>query len=134
MEYRVSINSEPDATRAIMQVRRSAAAAGFDATRVSLLGTVASELVRNILKYAGSGELTVRQVDSDGREGLELVATDQGPGIADVEAALRDHVSTGGTLGLGLPGVKRMMDEFHIRTSPGGGGGGTSVTVRKWLK
>lgn len=131
MEYRVSVNSEPDATRAVMQARRTAAATGFDATRVSLLGTVASELVRNILKYAGSGELVIRQLDQNGREGLELVASDQGPGIADVVAALKDHVSTGGTLGLGLPGVKRMMDDFQIQSAPGEG---TIVTVRKWLK
>jgi serine/threonine-protein kinase RsbT len=130
MEYRVAIDSEPDATRAIMQARRSAAAAGFDPARVSMLGTVASELVRNILKYAGSGELIIRPVEHDGRPGIELVAVDSGPGIADVPRALQDHVSTGGTLGLGLPGVKRMMDELDIQSRVGQG---TTVTARKWL-
>jgi serine/threonine-protein kinase RsbT len=130
MEYRVSIHSEPDATRAIMQTRRSAAAAGFDATRVSILGTIASELVRNILKYAVSGELIIRDLDDHGRRGLELVACDQGPGIRDIAEALKDHVSTSGTLGLGLPGVKRMTDEFRIESEVGKG---TTVTIRKWL-
>src|SRR5262245_5294440 len=111
MEFRLAIHTEHDATRAIMQARPSAEGAGFDSARVSMLGTVASELVRNILKYAGSGELIVRLIQKDHVRGLELVATDCGPGIADVNEAMKDHVSTSGTLGLGLPGVKRMMDE-----------------------
>ena len=131
MEYRVSIHTEPDATRAIMQARRSAAAAGFDAARVSMLGTVASELVRNILKYAGSGELIIRIVRKKELRGLELVATDRGPGIADVAHAMKDHVSAAGTLGLGLPGIKRMMDEMEIESVMGKG---TTVSARKWLQ
>ena len=131
MEYRVAIFSDHDATRAVMQTRRSATAVGFDPARVSMLGTVASELVRNILKYAGSGELVVRPVKRDLQHGLEIIATDRGPGIADVEEAMKDHVSTGGTLGLGLPGVKRMMDEMQIETAMGKG---TTVTTRKWLQ
>ena len=130
MEYRVAVHTEHDATRAIMQARRSASAAGFDAARVAMLGTVASELVRNILKYAGSGELIVRQLRRDDARGLELVAIDHGPGIADVELAMQDHVSSSGTLGLGLPGVKRMMDEMQVESAVGSG---TTVTARKWL-
>lgn len=130
MEYRVAIHTEHDATRAIMQARRSATVAGFDPARVSMLGTVASELVRNILKFAGSGEFIVRPARSASARGLELIATDRGPGIADVEQALTDHVSTAGTLGLGLPGVKRMTDDMRIESAPGKG---TTVTVRKWL-
>lgn len=130
MEYRVTVNSEPDATRAVMQARRSATAAGFDAARVSILGTIASELVRNILKYAVSGELIVRPIDDAGRNGLELVATDRGPGIPDIDRAMRDHASTSGTLGLGLPGVKRMSDEMTVESTVGVG---TTVTVRKWV-
>ena len=131
MEYRVSVHTEPDATRAIMQARRSAAAAGFDPARVSMLGTVASELVRNILKYAGSGELIVRIIHEKHARGLELVATDRGPGIADVEQAMKNHVSSSGTLGLGLPGIKRMMDEMQVESTVGKG---TTVSARKWLK
>lgn len=130
MEYRVSVHTEPDATRAVMQARRSATAAGFDPARVSMLGTVASELVRNILKYAGSGELIIRIVRKDHVRGLELIATDRGPGIADIEQAMKDHVSTAGTLGLGLPGIKRMMDEMEIESAVGKG---TTVSARKWL-
>ena len=130
MEYRISIDSEPDATRAVMQTRRSAAQAGFDPAKVSMLGTVASELVRNILKYAGSGELIVRTFDAGARTSVEIIARDRGPGIDDVARAMQDHVSTGGTLGLGLPGVKRMMDSFHIESRPGEG---TTVTVSKWM-
>ena len=129
MEYRIPIHTEHDATRAIMQARRSAASAGFDAARVAMLGTVASELVRNILKYAGSGELIVRLLHKDHVRGLELVATDHGPGIADIDRAMQDHVSTSGTLGLGLPGVKRMMDEMQVESAAGQG---TTVTTRKW--
>lgn len=131
MEYRITIVTEPDATRAIMQARRSATAAGFDGARISMLGTVASELVRNIIKYATSGELIVRNLEAEGRRGVELEARDTGPGIADIELALQDHVSTGGTLGLGLPGVKRMMDEMDIQSTVGKG---TTVIVRKWVK
>lgn len=129
MEYRIPIHTEHDATRAIMQTRRSAASAGFDEVRVAMLGTVASELVRNILKYADSGELVVRLLQKDHVRGLELVASDRGPGIADVDRAMQDHVSTSGTLGLGLPGVKRMMDEMKVESVVGQG---TTVTTRKW--
>lgn len=114
-----------------MQTRRSAAAVGFDPVRVSMLATVASELVRNILKYAGSGVLLIREVREGGRVGLELVASDKGPGIADIEEALRDHVSTSGTLGLGMPGVRRMSDEMLVESVVGEG---TTVTVRVWAK
>jgi serine/threonine-protein kinase RsbT len=129
MEYRVFIATEPDATRAVMQARRCAQGAGFDLPQVSILGTVASELVRNILKYAGSGELIIRVLDEDDRLGLEMAAVDRGPGIDDVAHAMKDHVSSGGTLGLGLPGVKRMVDDFKIESVVGKG---TTVMVRKW--
>ena len=131
MEFRVAIHTEPDATRAVMQTRRSALAAGFDATRASMLGTAASELVRNILKYAGSGELIIRVIDEQDRLGLELTAVDHGPGIADVAEAMKDHVSTGGTLGLGLPGVRRMMDDMTVDSVVGEG---TTVSARMWLR
>ncbi len=104
--------------------------AGFDDTPSRLIATAVSELVRNILKYAGSGELRIRRVKDVGRRGVEIEAADTGPGIADCEAAMCDHFSSGGTLGLGLPGVKRMMDEFSLDSAPGKG---TRVTVRKWI-
>lgn len=127
-EYRQPLAEAFDVTRAALQVRRCATAAGFDATRVALLATAVSELGSNVLKYAGRGEVVIA-VAAGPRAGITVRVTDHGPGIADLDAALRDHHSTGGTLGLGLPGVRRMMDEFDIRSAPGQG---TTVTVTKW--
>ena len=95
-----------------------------------MIATAVSELVRNILKYAGTGEIRLRHVKRMGQRGIEIEAIDQGPGIANCEAAMCDHYSSGGTLGLGLPGVKRMMDEFSLESTPGEG---TRVTARKWI-
>ncbi len=93
--------------------------------------TTVSELARNILKYAGRGTIRLSCYGELGTEGIEIQAEDRGPGIADVEAAMRDHYSTSGTLGLGLPGVRRMMDSFTIDSAPGRG---TRVTVRKGVR
>ena len=92
--------------------------------------TAVSELGYNIIKYAGKGIIRLTPL-KDKRTGIEIVASDKGPGIEDLEAALSDQFSTGGTLGLGLPGVKRLMDEFEVDTSPEKG---TKITVRKWIK
>jgi serine/threonine-protein kinase RsbT len=127
-EYRQPLGETFDVTRAALQVRRCAIAAGFDATRVALLVTAVSELGTNVLKYAGTGEVVIAVADPP-RAGITVRVTDRGPGIPDLDAALRDHHSTGGTLGLGLPGVRRMMDEFDIHSVPGQG---TTVTVTKW--
>jgi anti-sigma regulatory factor (Ser/Thr protein kinase) len=127
-EYRLPIAEEFDVTRAALQARRCATAAGFDATKVALLATTVSELGTNVLKYAGAGEVVITAAAGP-RAGITVRVTDRGPGIADLAAAMRDHHSTGGTLGLGLPGVRRMMDEFDIRSAPGAG---TTVTVTKW--
>ena len=127
---RRAIRSESDASRAVLESTLYSRQAGFAETPSRLIATAVSELVRNILKYAGQGELSLRQIREPGRRGIEIEATDQGPGIADCEAAMQDHFSSGGTLGLGLPGVRRMMDEFHLESTPGSG---TRVTARKWL-
>ena len=95
-----------------------------------MIATAVSELVRNILKYAGSGEIRLRRVKEKAGRGVEIEAVDHGPGISDCEAAMQDHFSSSGTLGLGLPGVKRMMDEFSLESAPGEG---TRVTARKWI-
>jgi serine/threonine-protein kinase RsbT len=128
-EFRIRVAADLDIARAVMQTRKSAETIGFRRDVATLIATAASELARNMVKYAGGGDFTVRGVERDGREGIELVATDRGPGIADIDAAMRDHVSSSGTLGLGLPGVKRMMDAFEIRSQPGQG---TRVRVAKW--
>ncbi|MEL6330790.1 MAG: ATP-binding protein [Planctomycetota bacterium] len=130
MEYRVPINAEHDVTRAVLQTKRCAAAAGFDDAAASMLATVASELARNIVKYARTGEVVVSVLDEADGPGVQIVAADQGPGIEDVEQAMQESYSSGGTLGLGLPGVKRMVDDMRIDTAPGHG---TTVTVRKIL-
>lgn len=94
-----------------------------------MVATAVSELAGNIIKYATRGEVVVRGVKERGRRGVEVVVSDNGPGIADVEQALQDHFSTSGTLGLGLPGVKRLMDQFSIESAPGRG---TTVVACKW--
>jgi anti-sigma regulatory factor (Ser/Thr protein kinase) len=103
--------------------------AGLPPVEVARLLTVSSELGRNMLKYAGGGWLWVEMSGSAPRW-VEVRAEDHGPGIADVAAALTDRFSTGGTLGLGLPGVRRMMDQLDIQTPVGAG---TGVRARRWL-
>jgi serine/threonine-protein kinase RsbT len=129
-EFQRRIRTEIDASHAVLGSTVYAREAGFDETPSRLIGTAVSELVRNILKYAGTGEIRLRQVKEPGARGIEIEAIDHGPGIADCEAAMNDHFSSGGTLGLGLPGVKRMMDEFSLESTPGEG---TRVTARKWI-
>jgi anti-sigma regulatory factor (Ser/Thr protein kinase) len=117
--------------RSVIEASRIAREIGFSATEAQAISTAASELTRNILKYAGSGQLSIKEIGAnDGRRGIEVTASDRGPGIADVDAAMSDHFSSSGTLGLGLPGVKRMMDEFEIESEPGRG---TRVVIRKFI-
>ena len=99
-------------------------------TMVSKLTTVSSELAGNVLKYAIRGKLFLKQVRKAGQRGLEISVVDEGPGIADVDQALEDHYSSQGTLGLGLPGVKRMVDEFRLESEEGKG---TRVYATVWL-
>ena len=129
-ERRLNIQTEMDARRAVLESTQYSREAGFDETPSRMIATAVSELARNILKYAHSGEIQLRQVEGRRGRGIEIEAVDQGPGIADLEAAMRDHFSSGGTLGLGLPGVRRMMDEFSLASTPGEG---THVTVVKWI-
>jgi len=129
-ELHSTIRTETDASRAVLESTLYCQEAGFDETPSRMIATAVSELVRNILKYAGSGEIRLRRVRGMGVRGIEVEAIDRGPGIADCEAAMQDHFSSGGTLGLGLPGVRRMMDEFSLESTPGEG---TRVTARKWI-
>jgi len=129
-ELHRTIRNEMDASRTVLESTLYSRKAGFDETPSHMIATAVSELVRNILKYAGTGEIRLRRVQGSSRHGIEIEAIDQGPGIADCEAAMRDHFSSAGTLGLGLPGVKRMMDEFSLESTLGEG---TRVTVRKWI-
>jgi serine/threonine-protein kinase RsbT len=117
----------------IVEARRSARQLGeelgFSSTDLTLLATAISEIARNIIVYAGTGEVTLRTVVANGRLGIEVVAQDSGPGIADLELAQQDGYSTGAGLGLGLPGARRLVDEFEIESAPGGG---TVVRLVKW--
>lgn len=128
-EQRISIDSEASLARAIMTSRKLAQSVGMAGNQVALTATSVSELARNILKYATRGEVILRNVQSGSKVGVEIIAWDRGPGIEDIASAMCDHMSTGGTLGLGLPGVKRLMDEFEIESEVGQG---TRITVRKW--
>ncbi|MHC4819274.1 MAG: anti-sigma regulatory factor [Planctomycetota bacterium] len=129
-ELHRTIRSEMDASRSVLESTLYCREAGFDETPSRMIATAVSELVRNILKYAGSGEIRLRRVKGKGGRGIEIEAIDRGPGIADCEAAMQDHFSSAGTLGLGLPGVRRMMDEFSLESTPGEG---TRITARKWI-
>jgi serine/threonine-protein kinase RsbT len=112
------------------EVRAIAAALGFRMLDQTRLATVASELARNVIKYAGRGRLIAQPTeDPDGRQALRLIFEDHGPGIPDIEAAMRDGFSTGRGLGKGLPGSKRLVDEFKIESEPGQG---TRITVLRW--
>lgn len=130
MEARITIRGDSDVARAIVYANKMSKAAQFHPVDQSRIATAVSELARNILKYAGHGEIRLQQILERGRRGMEIVAEDKGPGISDRESALADHFSSSGTLGLGLPGVRRMMDEFALESEHGHG---TRVTVRKWL-
>jgi serine/threonine-protein kinase RsbT len=128
-EIRVAINSDQDIVLARQKGRAMAAELGFSSGDATLIATAISELARNIVSYAGRGEITLKNVQGSSRVGILVVAEDDGPGIPDIRQALRDGFSTSGSLGLGLPGVRRLMDEFDIASQPGQG---TTVSVKKW--
>ncbi|MER5717946.1 anti-sigma regulatory factor [Streptomyces sp. NPDC002132] len=110
-------------------VRQAAAALGFSLVEQTKLVTAASELARNTLVYGGGGEVETMRVTEGRVQGLRLVFSDQGPGIADVERALSDGFTSGGGLGMGLGGAKRLVHDFAIDSTPGSG---TTVTVTSW--
>lgn len=126
---RVTIDSDRAIVEARQRGRALAIQLGFSPGSATLLATAISELARNILQYAGRGEILLQPVERPADRGLLVHANDQGPGIADVGMAMEDGYSTAGRLGLGLPGVRRLMDEFELVS---GIGSGTSVRVVKW--
>jgi serine/threonine-protein kinase RsbT len=125
----VPIEVEADIAVARRAVRDIAAKIGFGVTETTRIITAASELGRNVFKYGGKGKMHWRTVQNGKANGVELRFEDHGPGILDLDAAMREGHSTGGGLGMGLPGAKRLMDEMDIRTAAGKG---TTVVVRKW--
>ncbi len=129
-ELRITIASDGDLLAARRTVRSLAVDMGFSVTETVGIVTALSEMARNMLTYAGRGELTVRPLHEKDRRGIVLTARDEGPGIPDVQKALLDGFSTSGGLGMGLPGIKRLMDDFRIITEHRKG---TTVIAEKWL-
>lgn len=127
-EFRILIIRESDIVLARQKGRALAAELGFSSCDQTLIATAISEIARNILTYATRGEVSL-SIIKNGRQGISIVAADQGPGIMNLEAAMQNGYSTSGSLGLGLPGAKRMMDEFEISSEPGKG---TTVRMKKW--
>jgi serine/threonine-protein kinase RsbT len=126
----VPIRYEYDIVTARQKVREIAIQIGFTGSDLTLIATAISEIARNIIVYASHGEITFNIIENRGSKGIVIVASDQGPGIKNIDQALSDGFSTGKSLGLGLPGAKRLMDEFEIDSSVGVG---TTITMKKWL-
>jgi serine/threonine-protein kinase RsbT len=126
----IPIESDSDVVTARQRAREMAGQLELTSTDQTLLATAISEVARNITTYAKRGEVELGVVrDDDGREGIRVIARDQGPGIENVELALQDGYTSGTGLGLGLPGARRLVDDFHIETAPGQG---TTVTLVMW--
>src|SRR5262245_38348456 len=115
-EMCIPIASDLDIVRARQIGRTEASKLGFSSSALTLIATAMSELARNIVMYAKQGEIVVRLVRSTERQGIVVIARDKGPGIADTRQTLQDGYSTSRSLGLGLPGVRRLMDEFEIQS------------------
>lgn len=127
----VDIRGESDIVLARRLVREAASALGFGVTDTTRIVTAASELARNIVKYAVEGTLVLRPVAQGQASGLELDFCDKGPGIADIQQAMAEGYSTAGGLGMGLPGARRLMDDFRIQSTVGQG---TRVVITKWQR
>ena len=123
------LRSDEDVVRLRQLVREQMVAAGFSLIDQTKMVTASSELARNTLRYGGGGQARMVQLSNGARRGLALEFSDQGPGIPDIDLALKDGYTTGGGMGLGLSGAKRLSDEFEIESAPGAG---TLVKIRKW--
>jgi serine/threonine-protein kinase RsbT len=130
-QVRVRITTDDDIVTARQEGRRLSSVLGFSSTDLTLIATAISEVARNIRLYAEQGHVQLKLVRDRDREGIMVVARDQGPGIKDVDLAMQDGYSSGGSSGLGLPGARRLMDEFELRSRPGRG---VTVTMTKWTR
>jgi len=130
-EITVLIERETDIVTARQRGRELAAATGFSSTEQTMIALAISEIARNIVTYAQRGTLSLSCLNDNGRRGVQVVARDEGPGIADIDLAMRDGYSTAKSLGMGLPGTKRVMDDFELTSALGKG---TIVTMTKWLR
>jgi len=129
-ETRVAISSASDIVTARQKGRKLGMELGFGGSDLTLIATAISEVARNIVQHAKNGEIILTPIQNGNRQGISLVARDEGPGIADVTLALQYGYSTRKGLGVGLPGAKWLMDEFDIDSKVGKG---TTVTMKKWL-
>ena len=128
----IPIESDADIVTARQRAREMAGALELTSTDQTLLATAISEVARNITTYAGRGEVQLSVIKDDhGRSGIKVIARDEGPGIENLELALRDGYTSGGGLGLGLPGARRLVDDFSIETALGQG---TTVTLLMWAR
>lgn len=127
---RVRIQCSADIVTARQEGRSMAATLGFSSTTLTIIATAISEVARNIVAYAKEGEISIAPVGNGFVRGLQIVARDQGPGIVDLDTAMRDGYSTSKSLGMGLPGAKRLMDQFEISSARGQG---TTITMTKWI-
>jgi serine/threonine-protein kinase RsbT len=124
-----TVQSTEDVVAVRQAVRLRAVELGFSLVDQTKVVTAASELARNIVQYSEGGRVTIESLERAGRRGLRLTFEDSGPGIPDIELAMRDGYSTGGGLGLGLSGARRLSSEFHIESTPGAG---TRVVYTRW--
>jgi serine/threonine-protein kinase RsbT len=129
-EWRVPIVSVADIVAARQKGRSMAVEIGFEGSDVTLIAAAISEVSRNIVEHAGAGEIILRCIHKGAKQGISVVASDQGPGIADIERAMEYGYSTGNGMGVGLPGAKWLMDDFDIESKAGAG---TIITMNKWL-
>jgi serine/threonine-protein kinase RsbT len=128
-QVRVKISSAADIVAARQEARALAIEAGFSVCDSTLITTAISEMTRNVLEYAKQGEVTISLLKNGTKNGVKIVVNDHGPGIANIAQVMKDGYSSRQGLGIGLPGTKRLMDEFEIRSKVGNG---TTVTMKKW--
>ena len=129
-EARVRIQSSADIVTARQQGRSIASEIGFSNSNLTIIATAISEIARNIVEYAKEGEAVISLINDGPRQGIQIVLSDEGPGIPDTSTVMRDGFSTGRGLGIGLPGARRLMDEFDIVSEVGRG---TTITMKKWI-
>ena len=127
---RLLIASAADIVIARQHARALASKAGFSTSGAMLIAVAITEISKNMIEHAGQGEILMQPIEYRGQQGIQILARDEGPGIADLDRALEYGCSTGKGLGLGLPGARWLMDEFEIDSRPGGG---TTITMKKWV-
>jgi len=130
-EVRIPVATDRDIVAARQEGRRLAASLNFSPSDLTVIASAISEVARNIVTYGRNGHVAICLVERAGRRGVAIVAQDEGPGIQDLTLAMQDGYSTSGSLGLGLPGARRLVDEFEIRSTADAG---TTVTMRKWAR